>query len=54
MTDSDLRLALRQASLRRDWTQAEQVGRRIGWRLLIAALRQGLARLVAPARLRLR
>ena len=50
MNDSELRLALRRASLRGDWTAAERIARRIGWRLASAALRQALSGLRAPRR----
>lgn len=57
MNETELRLALRRAALLRDWTGAERLGRRIGWRLLTRGLRRALARLGMPrhrARLRLR
>jgi hypothetical protein len=57
MNETELRLALRRAALRQDWTGAERIGRRLGWRLLTRGLRRGLARLALPrhlARLRLR
>lgn len=50
MTETELRLALRRAALRKDWTAAEQIGRRLGWRLLAGRLRRALGALLAPRR----
>lgn len=50
MNDSDLRLALRRACLRGDWPAAERIARRLGWRLISAALRHALSGLHAKRR----
>jgi hypothetical protein len=42
--------ALRRATRAGDWMLAERIGRRIGWRLVAAALRRVLAGRAASAR----